>query len=43
LWRAEACAEDRPIAGGETIVVSGAVGTRLVVRRVQGAEVERST
>jgi len=43
LWRAEACAEDRPIASGETIVVSGAVGTRLVVRRSQGTEFDRST
>jgi membrane protein implicated in regulation of membrane protease activity len=43
LWRAEARGEDVPIRAGETVVITGAVGTRLLVRRAQGAEVERST
>jgi membrane protein implicated in regulation of membrane protease activity len=43
LWRAEVSAEDRPIAAGETILVTGAVGTRLLVRRAQGDDVARST
>lgn len=43
LWRAEARREDAPIRAGETVVITGAVGTRLLVRRAQGAEVERST
>ena len=43
LWRAEAVGEDRPISAGENVVVTGAVGTRLLVRRAQGADVERVT
>lgn len=43
LWRAEARREDAPICAGEAVVITGAVGTRLLVRRAQGAEVERST
>lgn len=43
LWRAEARAEDAPIRAGEAVVITGAVGARLLVRRAQGAEVERST
>ncbi len=42
LWRAEARDTDRPIRAGETVVVVGAVGTRLLVRRGQGAETDRS-
>jgi membrane protein implicated in regulation of membrane protease activity len=43
LWRAEARDEDGPIRAGERVVVTGAVGTRLLVRRDQGADVDRST
>jgi membrane protein implicated in regulation of membrane protease activity len=43
LWRAEAVGEDRPIRAGENVVVTGAVGTRLLVCRAQGADMERST
>jgi membrane protein implicated in regulation of membrane protease activity len=43
LWRAEARGGDGPIRAGETVVITGAVGTRLLVRRAQGADVERST
>lgn len=42
LWRAEAEDAERPIRAGETVVVTGAVGTRLQVRRCQGAETDRS-
>jgi membrane protein implicated in regulation of membrane protease activity len=43
LWRAEVRREDAPIRAGETVVITGAVGMRLLVRRAQGAEIERST
>jgi membrane-bound ClpP family serine protease len=42
LWRAEARSKDRPIRKGETVVVTGTVGTRLIVRRLHGDEVARS-
>lgn len=43
LWRAEVTGGDGAIAAGETVVITGAVGARLLVRRPQGADVERST
>ena len=43
LWRAEARGDDGPIRAGDTVEITGAVGTRLLVRRAHGTEVERST
>lgn len=43
LWRADAPIADAPVEAGETVVVTGATGSRLHVRRAQGEDVERST
>lgn len=42
LWRAEAEDAEPPIRAGEAIMVTGAVGTRVRVRRGQGTETDRS-
>ena len=43
LWRAECIAGESSIRAGERVVVVGTVGSRLLVRRDQGADTDRST